>query len=96
MPTLNTYACHLNTYLSYPSVLLHQPTHAATSSHPPLLFYHFSPHRLYIRCCRPVCMCDIFNVILQYACVIKYIASSVLLVKKVVIRTWYVITEMSP
>ena len=35
MPTLNMYVCHLKTYQSYPSILLHPPLHAINLPHPP-------------------------------------------------------------
>ena len=48
MPTLNIYTYHLKNYLSYPSIWLQHPTHAASlPTHPPLLFYH-SVHTGYI------------------------------------------------
>ena len=63
----NTYLkyVHMSPQTSYPSIWLQHPTHAASLLHSPTItVLSFSPHRLYIHCYRPVCMCDLFIVVL--------------------------------
>ena len=86
MPTLNTYVCHLKTYLSHPSILLHHPPHPVNLPYlPTITVLSFQSMVIIIHSCTPVCMCDIFIVVFQYAHVIMYIASYVWYIKKEII-----------
>ena len=56
---------HMSPQTSYPSIWLQHPTHAASLPHSPTItVLSFSPHRLYIHCYRPVCMYNLFIVVL--------------------------------
>ena len=58
---LNIYVCHLKTYLSHPSILLHHPPHAVNLPYlPTITVLSFQSTVIIIHCCTPVCMCDIF------------------------------------
>ena len=69
MLTLNACACHLETYLSYPSILLHHPMHAVNFPQLPTNHYCsiISVHTGHI-----------FIVVGQYACVTYLLLYSIM------------------